>query len=172
MSALCTTFLTVSIWSATDITFCHFMPFFAFLPHYWPQKLKSGKNVHKHLEILSFYTWVHFIKIAWCMAPEIWSATERIFFVILGHFLPFHPPLNSPKNENIKIKLKKAWIYHRFTKVYQKSWSFATLFQRYGSLTDVIVSFILGYTSPFYPLNSPKNENLKKMKKTPGDIII
>ena len=33
------------IWSATDIFFCHFRPFFALFPHYWPQKLKSGKNV-------------------------------------------------------------------------------------------------------------------------------
>ena len=171
MSALCTTFSTVSIWSVTDIIFCHFMPFFAFAPLLTP-KIKIWKKCTKTPEILSFYTWAPLIKIAWCMAPEIWSATDRIFFVILGHFLPFHPPLNSPKNENIKIKLKKAWIYHHFTKVYQKSWSFAILFQRYGSLTDVIVSFILGYTSPFYPLNSPKNKNFKKMKKTPGAIII
>ena len=35
-------------------TFCHFRPVFALLPHYWPQKLKSGKNEKKHLEILSF----------------------------------------------------------------------------------------------------------------------
>ena len=32
--------------------------------------------------------------------------------------------------------------------------------------------FILGYILPFYLHTSPKNENLKKMKKTPGDIII
>ena len=28
-------------------TFCQFRPFFALLPHYWPQKLKSGKNGKK-----------------------------------------------------------------------------------------------------------------------------
>ena len=43
-------------WSVTDIIFCHFMPFFALLPHYWPPKLKFAKNVKKNLEILSFYT--------------------------------------------------------------------------------------------------------------------
>ena len=32
--------------------------------------------------------------------------------------------------------------------------------------------FILGYSFPFYPPNSPKNENSKKMKKSPGDIIL
>ena len=35
--------------------------------------------------------------------------------------------------------------------------------------TDIFV--ILGHCLPFYPPNSPKNEN-KKMKKHPGDIII
>ena len=37
---------------------------------------------------------------------------------------------------------------------------------------DVIAIFILGYTFPFYPSNSPKNENFKTMKKNPGNIII
>ena len=37
--------------------------------------------------------------------------------------------------------------------------------------TNVIV-FSLGNFLHFYPPNSPKNENFKKMKKTPGDIII
>ena len=32
--------------------------------------------------------------------------------------------------------------------------------------------FNLGYTSPFYAPNSPKNEDFKKMKKTPRDVII
>ena len=32
--------------------------------------------------------------------------------------------------------------------------------------------FILGYFLLFYLPNSPKNQNLKKKKKTPGDIII
>ena len=31
---------------------------------------------------------------------------------------------------------------------------------------------MLGHFLPIYPPNSPKNENLKKMKKIPGDIII
>ena len=30
----------------------------------------------------------------------------------------------------------------------------------------------MGYFLPFYPPNSPKNQNFEKMKKTPGDIII
>ena len=30
----------------------------------------------------------------------------------------------------------------------------------------------MGYFLPFYPSNSPKNQNFEKMKKAPGDIII
>ena len=37
---------------------------------------------------------------------------------------------------------------------------------------DVIVIFNFELFLPFHPLNSSKNENIKKMKKTPGDIII
>ena len=36
-------------------------------------------------------------------------------------------------------------------------------------MTDVII--ILGHSLPFYPHTSPKNQNLKKIKKTTGDII-
>ena len=32
--------------------------------------------------------------------------------------------------------------------------------------------FNLGYFLPFCPFNTQKNQNLKKMKKAPGDIII
>ena len=32
--------------------------------------------------------------------------------------------------------------------------------------TDLIVIFIWGYTFPFYPCNSQKNEDLKTMKKS------
>ena len=63
--------MLTQIWSATDIIFCHLRPFFAILPHYWPWKLKFGKNKKKLVEVLSFYTCVPQIKIIWCMVPEI-----------------------------------------------------------------------------------------------------
>ena len=31
---------------------------------------------------------------------------------------------------------------------------------------------MLDYFLPFYPVNQPKNQHLKKWKNTPGDIII
>ena len=36
--------------------------------------------------------------------------------------------------------------------------------------TDVIIFFILGHFLPFYPLNSPKNQNFEKMKKNNLEI--
>ena len=97
---------------------CHFRSFFAHLPHYWPPKLKFGKKSKKTL-ILSFYTCVTLIQIIQCMLPEIWSATDRFFFVKLGHFLPFYPP-NSPKNQNLKKQKKNMprdiIILHNCTK--------------------------------------------------------
>ena len=128
------------------------------------------------------------------MIPEIWSAIDIIFshfgsflpfysptpsppqqpieivFVILGHLLPFYHP-NSPKNENIKKMKNKTWRYCHYTQVYQKSWSWAILFVRYGTRRMQFLFFILGYFLPFYSLNSQENENLKKLKKTPGNII-
>ena len=97
--------------------FCHFRSFFALLPHCWPWKLKLGKNVKKHLEILSFCTCVPLIKILWYMVPEIWSATDRIFLSSWAIFWPFIPQTA----QKMKIsKMKKApgdtIIVHKCTK--------------------------------------------------------
>ena len=80
-------------------------------------------------------------------------------FVILDHFLPFHP-----KNQYFEKTEKNARRYYHFTQVYQKSWSYAILFLRYAAW-QMYLFFILGYFLPFYPHNSPKNGNVKKRKK-------
>ena len=51
---------------------------------------KNGKNTWRHY---------HFTNInnIWCMVPQIWSAMDRNFFVILDHFLSFYFP-NNLKN--------------------------------------------------------------------------
>ena len=86
------TLLTLCLYNAcTDIMFCHFRPYFAFLPHYWPQKLKFGKNLKKHLDIWSFCTCVPLIKIIWCMFTEIWSSIDRIFLSSWATFCPLSP---------------------------------------------------------------------------------
>ena len=63
--------------------------------------------------------------------PEIWCVTDVVFFFfILGDIFPFYP-LTALKMK-ISKKWKKSWRYHHFTQVYQKSWSYATLFLKYG----------------------------------------
>ena len=87
--------------------FCHFRKFFAFLPHYWPQKLKFGKNIKKipeHIILLHMCTinQDHMMYGSWDM-----KFNRQNFFVILGIFLPFYPPPpNTLKNENIKNEKK------------------------------------------------------------------
>ena len=97
--------------------FCHFRSFFAILPHFWPWKLKLGKNVKKHLEILSFCTCVPLIKILWYMVPEIWSATDRIFLSSWAIFWPF-TPLTARKMKISKMKKTPGdiIIVHKCTK--------------------------------------------------------
>ena len=51
------------------------------------------------------------------MVPEIWSAMDRIFFVILDCFLPFEPP-NNLKNQNfekMKEPSRDIIIFHMCT---------------------------------------------------------
>ena len=49
--------------------------------------------------------------IIWCMVPEIWSKTSRVFFFLffsfchLDYFLHFYPP-NNLKNQNFEIMKK------------------------------------------------------------------
>ena len=82
--------ILTQIWSACTDRY-KLLSSFGLLPHYWPQKLKFGKNVKKHLGVLSFYTCVPLIKIIWCMAPEIWSSKDKLFLSSWAIFLPFTP---------------------------------------------------------------------------------
>ena len=88
-------------WSVTDIIFCHFMPFFALLPHYWPPKLKFGKNVKKKPRNIIL---LHMCTINQDhMMYDFWDIKSKgEFLVILGNFCP----LTLLKTQKIKI-LKK-----------------------------------------------------------------
>ena len=97
--------------------FLSFWATFCPLNHLTTWTIKILKKWKKHLEIISFYTCVPQMTITRCMVPEIWSTTDRIV-CHFGHFLPFYP------TNNLR--------YHHFTKVYQKAWSYAVLFLRYG----------------------------------------
>ena len=67
--------------------FCPFTPLII-------QKIKMLKKWKKHLAMASFYTCTPKIVIMWCMLPEIWSATDIIFyhfwsfFAVLPHYWP------------------------------------------------------------------------------------
>ena len=107
--------------------FCHFRPFFALLPHYWTQKLKFGKNAKN---ILRDYPFSHVLH-KW-RSYHVWFPrykSDRQFFIILGHFLPFDPP-NNPNNQNFEKMKTTAWWYSAWqyawqclTLVYHKWWS-------------------------------------------------
>ena len=61
--------------------------------------------------------------------------------------------------------------YHNFTHVHLKPQSYEVQFLRYGVRRFCHFGLFFALLPPSPP-NSPKNENIKKMKKTPGDIII
>ena len=101
--------------------------------------------------------------IIWYMVPEIWSAPD-IIFCHLGSFFPLLPP-NSLKNENFKKKKKNTERYHHFTEVYQKSWSYAILFLRYGTWQMYCYFSFWAILFPFTPITAQKMKISKKWKR-------
>ena len=120
------------------------------------------------------------------MVPEIWSVTDKFFF-ILDRFLLFYPPEN-PVNQNLEKLKKNTWRYHHFTKVLQRSRSYATLFRKTLKLLEILYLCTINYTHmmngswdmeydgqdffsfwtifcPFTPLTTQKIKILKKWKK-------
>ena len=73
------------------------------------EKMKKKKNSPGDIIL-------HMCNITGCTVPEIWSTTDRIFF-ILDSFLPFYP--TNPKNQNFQ-KMRKTTqdiiILHKSTK--------------------------------------------------------
>ena len=136
----------------TDIILCHFRPFFALLPHYWPWKLKFRKNVkitwryypftHVHHNSRSYDVWFLNYKV------------QRTTFVC--HFGPFFV-LWLPKRPRKSTFLS---LYYHFTLVYHKWQSYDVWFLRYQAWqTEFFV--ILGYFLPVYPLTIQKIKILK-----------
>ena len=74
----------LSLWAI----FCPFTPLTT-------QKIKILKK-NKLLEMSSFYTFVTKTMIIWCMLPEKWSATNKIF-CHFGSLCGLSPPTNNPK---------------------------------------------------------------------------
>ena len=97
------------------------------------------------------------------MIPEIQRAMDIIFY----HFGPLFAllPLTTWKIK-ILVKWKKVWIYHHFTQVYQKSWSYAIMLGRYDITCEICNFKFLFWVifCPFTTVAAPKI-NLKKKKE-------
>ena len=121
------------IWSTTDRIFFSFWTIFCpFTPptpsdnpenqNFEKMKIAPGDIIILHNSTINDN---HMIYGSWDM-----MCTRQNFFVILGHFFPFYPPL-QPEKWKIQKNEKNAMIYHHFTQLHQKSWSYAILFLTY-----------------------------------------
>ena len=119
--------------------------------------------------------------IIWCMVPEIWSVTARIFlsfwtifWAFFGLFFAFYF-CNNLKNGNFKKmkegKEKKCPEISFYTSV-PKIMIICYTVPEIWRVTDVIVFFSFWAFFALLPPNSPNYQKLKTMRKTPGDIII
>ena len=148
----------------------HFLPFY---PCYNPKnqhfekckKMPGDIILHKCTKNHD-----HMLYCSWDVVPD--GCNYFSFWPIFYSFT-----LLTAQKMQISKKWKNPWRYYHFTKVYQKSWSYAIPFLRYGAwfipkIWCMWLFFIWRYFWPFYPPNSPKNQNFEKMKKIPGNIII
>ena len=124
-----------------------------FLPFY-PTNKPKNQNFEK-MDILSFYICLPRMTFIWCMVPEIWSSTGKIF----SHFGPFFVLLL--KNQNFE---KKAWRYNQLSLVYHKWQSYDVWFLRYKvQRTELFLDYFLPF-SPL-PVKTCKIKTLIKWKK-------
>ena len=142
--------MLTQIWSATDI-FCHFRSFFALLPHYWPRKLKLGKNV-KHT---SRYSPLHMCAINQDhMMHGSWNIKcKGQSFLSFWAIFCLLTLLTTQKIKILK-KWKKPWRYYHFTLVYHKWKSYDLWFLRYGAWQNFL-SFWAIFLSFYPPLPPP-----------------
>ena len=132
------------------------------------------------------------IKIIWCTVLEIWSETYWIycqfgsFFALLPP--PPSPPLMIPKIKILKTKKNKnVWRYYPFIHIWVPQMKIIMIYGSWNRRCNILGHF-LSFQPPdahdrcnyfsfwaifcLYPPNSLKKENFRKMKKTPGDVII
>ena len=137
--------------------FCPFTPWKRGKSKFWKNETKNARG-HYHFTHV-YHKWKSYN--VWFLR---YGARQTIFFLVLGHFLSFYPS-NNPEKQNFGKMKNSAWGYHYFTQVYQKSWSYAILFLRYGTQQLELLFFILVYFLFFYPLTARKIKIEKKWKK-------
>ena len=105
------------------------------------------------------------------ISSSSWDTEQnKLKLVILGHFLPFHPPKKPPK---IKVfnKMKKVADISSFYKCAPKIKIICCTIPEIRSKAGK--SFC--HFGPFFallPTNDPENQNFEKIKKMPRDIIL
>ena len=89
----------------------------------------------------------------WFLRYEVWQS----FLSFWAIFCPFTP--QQPKKSKLKKKNdKNSWRYHHFTKMYQKSSSYATLFLRYGTWW---INCYFSFEATFCPSTPPPQQPIK-----------
>ena len=105
--------------------------------------------------------------IIWSMIPEIWSTTDIIF----GHSGPFFalfPPMD-PANQNFQKMQKTSEDIIILQTQMTVIWC---MVPQIWSMWRTEFFVIFDGFFPFYTPNNPKNQNIEKLKKKTGDIII
>ena len=144
-------------WTEFFVTLGHFL-------HFYPRQSKKSKFWKNENTTWRYYHFKHLYH-TW-KSYDVWflryGACDTEFFVILDCFLHFYPP-NNLKNQNFE-KIKKQPGDIIILHVCHKWQSYDVWFLRYETWqTEFFV--ILDHFLSFYPLNNPKNQNLKNWKK-------
>ena len=129
--------------------FGHFVLFFALLPsnkmknqNFEKLKKTPGDIIILHMSTINEN---YMICGSWDMECD-----RQIFFSFWTIFWLFYTPIITQRIKILKNWKKNTWKYHHFTQLYEKSWSHAILFLRYGLLRTYMLIFILGYFLAFF----------------------
>ena len=147
--------------------------FSVILGHFMPrdppnnQKNQSFEKIKKTPKILSSYTCMPLMMIIWCMVPE-YGVRQTEFFVIMGRFLPFYPPMD-PQNQNfekIKKKLEDIIILQMFTI------NDSHMIYGFSDMECNRQNFLPFWTifCPFTPLTTKKSKFFKNWNRTTLEI--
>ena len=127
----------------------HFLPFY-------PTNKSKNQNFEKMINFvkLSFYICLPRMTIIWCMVPEIWCSTGKIF----PHFGPFF--VLSLKNQNFEKKKPGDIITLHLCTRNDKHMMYGSLDTRCNEQSFLWTIFFL-----FDPPKNLENQNFDKMKK-------
>ena len=117
---------------------CNYFSFWAIFCPFTPQTTWKKKTSNKWKKGLDKSLLTQVYQKSWSYAVLFLKyGTWLMYFLFWAIFCLFTPPPptppNNPKNPNFKKMKKEPWRYRHLTQVYQKSWSNALLFLRYGA---------------------------------------